>query len=60
MYSILKQLYLFFGISTLVFTLTGIVIGYSIGFWKCGKVYKKFFKNYEDKFMEEIKNDLKG
>ena len=57
--SILKQIYLFLGLSAAVFTLTGIGIGYSLGVWKCGRAYKKFFKNDEDKFMEEIKNDIK-
>lgn len=56
--SIIKQLYLFLGLSAAVFTLTGIGIGYSIGVWKCGKVYKKIFKNEEGKFIQEIKNDI--
>ncbi|WP_294407038.1 hypothetical protein [uncultured Clostridium sp.] len=56
--SIIKQIYLFLGLSAAVFTLTGIGIGYSIGVWKCGKVYRKLFKDNENKFIEEVNNDI--
>ena len=55
--SILKQLYLLFGISAVIFTLTGIAIGYSLGVWKSSGFYKKYI---EINAVEKMKSDIKG
>ena len=55
--SILKQLYLLFGISDVIFTLTGIAIGYSLGVWKSSRFYKKYI---EINAVEKMKSDIKG
>ncbi len=55
--SILKQLYLLFGISAAIFTLTGIAIGYSFGVWKSSRLYKKYI---EINGIEKRKSDIKG
>ena len=52
---IIRQLYLLLGFGAVVFLLTGGAIGYYIGVWKCGKIYKKYF---EGSFIDKIKNDI--
>ena len=49
--SILKQLYLLFGISAVIFTLTGIAIGYSLGVWKSSRFYKKYIEITDEWFI---------
>ena len=53
--SIIRQLYLLLGTGAVVFLLTGGVIGYYIGVWKCNKIYKKYFQG---SFIEKINNDI--
>lgn len=58
--SIIRSLYLLLGAGALVFSLTGGVVGYFMGFRKASKIYKKFTDYVENDFMESIKNDIKG
>ena len=54
---IIRQLYLLLGVGVVIFLLTGGVIGYYIGVWKCDKIYRKYF---EESFIDRIKNDIKS
>ncbi|MBZ0312432.1 hypothetical protein K7185_08095 [Clostridium butyricum] len=59
MENILNNLYLFWGISIVIFSLTGGVIGYFIGFRQCNKAYGEASKYMGNSMVEELKRNIK-
>ncbi|WP_294377101.1 hypothetical protein [uncultured Clostridium sp.] len=61
---IMKELYLLLGISTVVFLLTGSVIGYFMGYFmgirQTHKIYRKFNGYAQNEFIESIRNDIES